>query len=136
MVGEVTQTIHGGFLDPVQFGCAVAHSDNRKDWEDDVKDRIQSCNLREVSLLEGLTDSISGELSNYGCWESRRQSENVQKDLSALSKRFPICIEEMEVFRQKSQADTGFFFHGRVAVLTDQDSGACLQIHMQKTISS
>ena len=87
MVGEITQTIHCRFLDPVELGCTIAHTNDRENREDDVKDGIQSHNLREVSLGEGLTSS--GELSNYGCWKSRQQSENVQRDQVFLVSAFP-----------------------------------------------
>ena len=41
VVGKVTQTIDSGFLDPVQFGCPIAYTDEGKDREDDVKNRVQ-----------------------------------------------------------------------------------------------
>ena len=110
MVGEVTQAIYCGFSDPVQFRCSIAHTDDGKDWKDDVKDGVQQRNLKKLCLKEGLVDFMSRELSTHGCLASRQQSENIQKDLDVLGKCFPFCIEKMEMFRQKPHADTGFLF--------------------------
>ena len=110
MIGEVTQAIYCGFLDPVQFRCPIAHTDDGKDRKYGVKDGVQQRNLRKICLEEGLVDFMSREFSTHGCQESRRQSENVQRDLDVLGKCFPFCIEEMEMFVQKPHANASFFF--------------------------
>ena len=110
MIGEVTQAIDCGFLDPVQFGCPIAHTDDGKDWKDEVQDGVYQLILKNFCLKEGLVDFMSREFSTHGCLEGRQQSENVQKDLEVLGKCFPFCIEKMEMFRQKPLADAGFLF--------------------------